>query len=94
LKDIIGICPIILQQMIHLEDNAEPYRDRQRMLNPTLQEVVRKEILKSLYITIKNAMDELIPTRIQFKWCVCINHGKFNSALERITSLYPSWIKY
>ena len=48
LRDIKGISPSIVQHMIHLEDNAKPYRDRQRRLNPTLQEVVRKEVLKWL----------------------------------------------
>jgi len=33
---------------IHLEDNARPYRDRQRRLNLTLQKVVRKKVLKWL----------------------------------------------
>jgi len=31
-----------------LDDGARAYRDRQRRLNPTLQEVVRKELLKRL----------------------------------------------
>ena len=48
LGDIKGISPIIVQHRIHLEDNAKPYLDRQRRLNPTLQEVVRKEVLKWL----------------------------------------------
>ena len=48
LGDIKGISPSIVQHRIHLEDNAKPYRDRQRRLNPTLQEVVRKEVLKWL----------------------------------------------
>jgi len=34
--DIKGISPSIVQHRIHLEDNAKPYRDRQRRLNPTL----------------------------------------------------------
>ena len=46
--DIRGISPTIVQHRIHLEDNAKPYRDRQRRLNLTLQEVVRKEVLKWL----------------------------------------------
>ena len=32
-----------------MEENAKPYRDCQRQLNPTLQEVVRKEVLKWLH---------------------------------------------
>ena len=37
-----------MQHRIYLEDNTKPYCDRQRRLNPTLQEVVRKEVLKWL----------------------------------------------
>ena len=48
LGDIRGINPIIVQHCIYLEDNAKPYRHRQRILNPTLQEVVKQEVLKSL----------------------------------------------
>jgi len=46
LWNIKGISLSIVQHMVHLEENAKPYRDRQRRLNPTLQEVVRKEVLK------------------------------------------------
>jgi len=36
LGDIHGINPTIVQHRIHLQDNAEPYQDRKRRLNPTL----------------------------------------------------------
>ena len=48
LGDIKGISPFIVQHRIHLQDNAKPYRDHQRRLNPTLREVVKKEVLKWL----------------------------------------------
>ena len=48
LGDIKGISPSIVQHRIHLEDNAKPYPDNQRHLNPIMQEVVRKEVLKWL----------------------------------------------
>jgi len=48
LGDIKGISPSIVLHRIVLEDSAKPYQDRQRHLNPTLQEVVRKEVLKWL----------------------------------------------
>ena len=48
LGDIKGISPSIVQHRIHLEDNAKTYHDRQRRLNPTLQEIVKKEVLKWL----------------------------------------------
>ena len=37
-----------MQYRIHVEDHAKPYRDHQWRLNPTLQEVVKKEVLKWL----------------------------------------------
>jgi hypothetical protein len=33
---------------IHLEENAKPSREPQRRLNPTMQEVVRAEVIKLL----------------------------------------------
>ena len=35
---------------ILLEDNAKPSRDAQRRLNPTMMDVVKKEILKLLSV--------------------------------------------
>jgi len=37
-----------MQYRIYLEDNAKPYHDHERHLNPTLQEIVKKEVLKWL----------------------------------------------
>ena len=37
-----------MQHRIHLEGTAKPYKDYQTRLNPTLQEAVRKEVLKWL----------------------------------------------
>ena len=48
LGDIKGISPLIMQHEIHLEDNARPYRDTQRCVNPTLQEAIKKEVIKWL----------------------------------------------
>jgi len=48
LCDIKGISLSIVQHRIHLEENAKPYIDYQRRLNHTLQEVVKKEIIKWL----------------------------------------------
>jgi len=52
LGDVKRISPSIVQHRIHLENNAKPHRDRQRHLNPTLSEVIRKEVLKWLDHTI------------------------------------------
>ena len=97
-----------MQHKNHLEDNAKPYHDRQRRLNPTLQEVVKKEVLKwldhviiypisdsewvspvqvvskNIGITmIRNDKNELIPTRVQFGWRVCIDYRKLNAAIRK-----------
>jgi len=45
LGDTKGISPSIVQHRIQVEDNAKPYRDYQRRVNPTLQEVVKKEVM-------------------------------------------------
>ena len=44
--EIKGVSPTVVQHRIHLEDNGRPYRDRQRRLNLTMQDVARKEVLK------------------------------------------------
>ena len=45
---ILPTSPTIMQHKIHLEDGARSYWDRQRSLNPTPQEVIRKEVFKWL----------------------------------------------
>ncbi|XP_062119051.1 uncharacterized protein LOC133832763 [Humulus lupulus] len=48
LADIRGISPSTVMHRILMEDEAKPTIDAQRRLNPTMKEVVRKEILKWL----------------------------------------------
>ena len=48
IADIKGINPLICSHHIHLEEGAIPRRDPQRRLNPTMKEVVKKEVLKLL----------------------------------------------
>ena len=48
LADIKGINPVICMHTILLKDDAKPVREPQRKLNPTMKEVVMKEILKLL----------------------------------------------
>ena len=48
ISDIKGISLAVVQHRIHLVDDAKPVREPQRHLNPTMMEVVRKEILKCL----------------------------------------------
>lgn len=48
LHDIVGISPTMCMHKIVLEEGAKPVRDHQRRLNPTMQEVVKKEVMKLL----------------------------------------------
>ncbi|XP_038974777.1 uncharacterized protein LOC120106013 [Phoenix dactylifera] len=48
MADIKGISPLICSHRIHLEEGANPRRDPQRRLNPTMKEVVKNEVLKLL----------------------------------------------
>ncbi|KAK4380868.1 hypothetical protein Sango_3023800 [Sesamum angolense] len=52
LADIKGISPAMCMHRIYLEDNTKPSREPQRRHNPTLKEVVMKEILKLLDVGI------------------------------------------
>ena len=42
------ISPLVCTHHIYLEENAKPIHQPQRQLNPHIQEVVRKEVLKLL----------------------------------------------
>ena len=93
---------------IQLEESAKPSREPQRRLNPTMQEVVRTEMIKLLdagiiylifdgkwvspihvmpkrvgLMVVKNKDDELVPTRIQSGWRVCIDYYKLNAATRK-----------
>ncbi|XP_021717264.1 uncharacterized protein LOC110685112 [Chenopodium quinoa] len=48
LDDLKGISPSLCTHKIDLEEGARPCRQRQRKLNPSMQEVVRKEVSKLL----------------------------------------------
>ena len=48
--DIKGISPLICTHRIHLEEDVKPSRQPQRRLNPIIKEVVKKEVLKLLYV--------------------------------------------
>jgi hypothetical protein len=49
---------------------------------------------KSGITVVKNANDELIPTRLVTGWRMCIDYWKFNSATRKDNFPYPSLIKY
>ena len=106
--DIKGIDPLVCTHRIYLEEDAKPCRQMQRRLNPTMQEVVRAEVLKLLDVgiiypisdsqwvsptqvvpkkagvtVVKNAHDELVPTRVPTGWRVCIDYRKLNAVTHK-----------
>ena len=46
LSDIKSISSLVCTHQIFLEEDAKPVRQTQRRLNPTMKEVVQKEVLK------------------------------------------------
>ena len=48
LEDIPGISPDLCMHQIHLKDDSKSPVEHQRRLNPNLNEVVKKEIIKLL----------------------------------------------
>jgi hypothetical protein len=62
IEDINGISPSLVMHKIHLEKNSKPSREQQRRLNPTMQEVVRTEVIKLLDAGIDRCLKVLIWT--------------------------------
>ena len=50
LSDMKGISPSYCMQKIMMEENFKPVAQPQRHLNPTMKEVVRKEVVKLLQV--------------------------------------------
>ncbi|RDY13936.1 Retrovirus-related Pol polyprotein from transposon 17.6, partial [Mucuna pruriens] len=86
-----------------MEDEVKPIRQQKERLNPTILDVVKREVTKLLAVGIiypisdsqwvslvqvvlkksrmtvmKNQHDELVPTRIQNSWQVCIDYRRLN----------------
>jgi len=105
IEDIKGISPLVVMHKIHLEEGTKPSREPQRRLNPSMQEVVRVEVIKLLdagiiypisdskwvspihvvpkrarVTVVQNKEGELVPTRVQSGWRVCIDYRKSNTA--------------
>ncbi|CAN6679432.1 unnamed protein product [Malus baccata var. baccata] len=108
LADIKGISPPICMHRILLEEGFRTSREAQRRLNPSMMEVVKKEIIKLLdcgvicpisdsrwvlpvqcvpkksgVTVVTNAENELVPTRIQTGWRVCIDYKKLNATTRK-----------
>jgi hypothetical protein len=98
---------------IHLEKDTKPSREPQRRLNPTMQEVVRGEVIKILdagviypisdskwvspihvvpkrarVTVVQNKEGELVPTRVQSGWRVCIDYRKLNTTTRKDHSVH------
>lgn len=52
ISDTKGISPSVCMHIIMLEEDSKGSREHQRMINPILSEVVRKEVLKLLEVGI------------------------------------------
>jgi len=91
IEDIKGISPSVVMHKIHLEEDTKPSREPQRRLNPTMQEVVRGEVIKLLdgVTVVQNKEGELVPTRVQSGWRVCIDYRKLNTATRKDHFLLP-----
>jgi hypothetical protein len=108
IDDIKGISPSVVKYRIHLEEDAKPSREPQSRLNPSMQEVVRGEVIKLLdagiiypisdskwvspihvvpkragVTVVQNKEGELVPTRVQSRWRVCIDYRKLSTATRK-----------
>lgn len=114
LANIVGISPQVCEHRIFLKEGAKPIRQPQRRSNPTILEVVKKEVTwlleadiiypisdsvwvspvqiipkKSGVTTIKNESGELVATRVQNSWRVCIDYRRLNMATRKDHFLLP-----
>ncbi|GJR85618.1 reverse transcriptase domain-containing protein [Tanacetum coccineum] len=80
ITDIPGICPTLCKHKIQLLDDKKQVVQKQRRLNPNMQEVVPK---KGGITVVTNKNDELVPIRIITGWRVCIDYRKLNEATAK-----------
>ena len=67
LQDLKGISPNLCNHRIPMEPEHKPSREHQRRLNDAMREVVKKEVLKLLYIGIIYPVQDS-EWVTQFKW--------------------------
>ncbi|RDY05729.1 hypothetical protein CR513_10399, partial [Mucuna pruriens] len=87
LSDLPGINPSICMHRVLMEEEACLVRQQQRRLNPTILDIVKKKVSPMQVVPKKSGMtvmkyrnDELVPTRVQNNWRVCIDYRKLNQA--------------
>ena len=97
LADLKGIHPSMCMHRILLKDGHKPSVEAQRRLNPTMKEIVRKEVLKWLdagviYLisdnawvstVIKTENNTLLPSGTVIGWRICIDYWKMNKATRK-----------
>ncbi|RDY10530.1 hypothetical protein CR513_04931, partial [Mucuna pruriens] len=86
LSNLPGINPSICMHKILMEEEARLVRQQQRRLNPTILDVVKKEVTKLLAIGIIYPISDsswVSPVQVQNSWRVCIDYRKLNQATRK-----------
>ncbi|XP_025616851.1 uncharacterized protein [Arachis hypogaea] len=108
LADIVGIDPRMCMHRIFLQEGAQPVRQPQRRLNPTILDVVKKEVTRLLDVgiiylisnsewvspvqvvpkksgitAVKKEDGEVVTTRVQNAWQLCIDYRRLNAATRK-----------
>ena len=99
IADIKGISPLIYTHRIHLEEDVKPSRQPQRRLNPIMEEVVKKEVLKLLNVCVIYPITDskwVSPTQLVLKKSEVTVVGNENNELipTRVTSAWRVCIDY
>ncbi|XP_070003495.1 uncharacterized protein [Nicotiana sylvestris] len=81
MEDNKGISPAYYMHKILLEEGHKPYREHQRMVNPNMKEVVKKEIIKWLDAGI------IFPISNKFDLEICDHKGTENRVTDYLSRL-------
>ncbi|GJU67889.1 reverse transcriptase domain-containing protein [Tanacetum coccineum] len=72
MTDIPGICPSFCKHKIQLLDDKKPVVQKQRRLNPNMQEVVKKEIVKLLDIDLRHLFKKQDAKPYLIRWILLL----------------------